>query len=1118
MSKAIVSPGSGAGAVDLRESGVTGRHHAQNHASRRALRPGLSVRPASRRSHGFVSALAALWAIWLVSPGGLGAQPELDAQSLERRGDAWAARAAEPYREAIDAWVKVEQHARRLGDERARSRSLEARVALAGLLLDAGGVDALARSGVALPVRPASLAILPGASSDAAGLEWLARFLAAAARSYPTSARAEERDLPLIYEVLAIVRRARGDIDQRQADSAYLAALRSIEAPGLEDPERLVASIRVRYKLRDIDSVWALAQRPLDESKLSAESRGRHYARLASLALLRGEPSLAKVYTEKARGRVAEQPARGVGRFGSPIFGSRVDLAAAARLFVSLLSEYRWSERESALAGYFGGLSALELGECALAEELLRGRDRAARDDPWLEASILSRLGASRDRLGEYEGALRAWRQAADVSSALPGTEVFRSRVRLNVARALLALGKPAEAFETARGLIADGSLPLEIRLHARLQLGSALYEMSREEPRRLAEALGAFRLARRELESASAEDLPGRVEIEVRAAIDTANVLRQQARIETSAEEAARLRREAIALQDGALRRAYEASLPELAAIASSNLGELHLESGDRDSARSFISWALERAGEMRLFETQWRCHWYLGRLADAEGDSARADQELESAVQLIESYRARILDAETKTGFMSDKLDVFRYLVKREMARGRAECALEYAERARARALVESLGWRFVALADPAETALYRDYVGLVGREADLRARTERDFLGIGARTVDYDALRSRLFALRARLASGESSPALRALADGAPASAEEIRSQLPSDTVLVEYFDRGDSLVAFVVDEARTAAFALALPHRQAKEMVDRFLRSAAADAELAVALHARLIAPLSEAVRGERVIIVPYGALHRLPFEALRDATGYQVARWEISYLPSASVLALLGSGRSAGSEAAEGMRLLGLADPDTDYNGDGRRDKVPLAGALQEVELVSPRFSEHRIFTGASARESELRRGGRDSDVVHIACHGEFYAHRPWASTLFLAPGEGGPDDDGLLRAFEVYGLDLRGKKLVTLSGCETGVPEMEAGDDPAGISTAFLHAGASSLLVSLWKVEDRATAELMQSFYAGWMDRKKSRSAALREAKLRLLAGEYSHPRQWASFVLLGNR
>ena len=170
-----------------------------------------------------------------------------------------------------------------------------------------------------------------------------------------------------------------------------------------------------------------------------------------------------------------------------------------------------------------------------------------------------------------------------------------------------------------------------------------------------------------------------------------------------------------------------------------------------------------------------------------------------------------------------------------------------------------------------------------------------------------------------------------------------------------------------------------------------------------------------------------------------------------------------------------------------------------------------------------MLGGKQAKESAIAGLSQGQDVIHFACHGEFYPRNPWRSTLFLARGGktsagAAGSSDGMLRAWEIYSLDLKGNRLVTLSGCETGRNEIQGGDDPVGIATAFLHCGAGALLVSLWKVEDAATAELMRLFYDNWIRKGRARVDALRQAKLAMLKGKYSHPRQWAAFVFIGDR
>jgi CHAT domain-containing protein len=337
-------------------------------------------------------------------------------------------------------------------------------------------------------------------------------------------------------------------------------------------------------------------------------------------------------------------------------------------------------------------------------------------------------------------------------------------------------------------------------------------------------------------------------------------------------------------------------------------------------------------------------------------------------------------------------------------------------------------------------------------------------------------------------------------------------------------VEYVSTGERLAAFCVSDREFSVVRLAASPRTLERRVTAFLDGAAGEAagEAAVAreLYRALVEPVASRVRElgrsqtPQVIVVPWGPLHRLPFEALLDGDRYLVEKWELSYLPSATILKYLP--RPAGKEAAP-KRLVALVDPDTDYDGDGNQDYPALPFARVEVASIAPFFEHAVILAEKRALEEACARYGPTGDVVHLACHGEFFPHRPMDSTLYL--GRGGASD-GRLRAVEIFGMDLRRSRLVTLSGCETGKLNVAPGDDPVGIGTAFLHSGARALLVSLWKVEDEATAALMAAFYKRWLSSEDgNRARALREAKLHLLReGRFVRPAQWAAFVLIGLR
>jgi CHAT domain-containing protein len=247
---------------------------------------------------------------------------------------------------------------------------------------------------------------------------------------------------------------------------------------------------------------------------------------------------------------------------------------------------------------------------------------------------------------------------------------------------------------------------------------------------------------------------------------------------------------------------------------------------------------------------------------------------------------------------------------------------------------------------------------------------------------------------------------------------------------------------------------------------------------------------------------------------VPFEALRVRGRYLLERCSVAYLPAASVLRYLEKGVN---QRTTPHRLIAFVDPDTDYDGDGHPQMAPLKGARDEVEGIQSLFTEPTVYRGKEATEAACKNNTPGQEVIHLACHGEFFPARPLDSRLYLSRNSAA---DGLLHVAEIYGIDLRGSRLVALSGCETGRTQVGAGEDPVGIGTAFLQAGAGALLVSLWKVEDKSTSMLMKTFYRNWIvEGEVNRAHSLRKAKLALLKDRaHSAPRYWAAFILIGPR
>ncbi|HEX8191185.1 MAG TPA: CHAT domain-containing protein, partial [Pyrinomonadaceae bacterium] len=250
-----------------------------------------------------------------------------------------------------------------------------------------------------------------------------------------------------------------------------------------------------------------------------------------------------------------------------------------------------------------------------------------------------------------------------------------------------------------------------------------------------------------------------------------------------------------------------------------------------------------------------------------------------------------------------------------------------------------------------------------------------------------------------------------------------------------------------------------------------------------------LYDLLLRRVEERLGARRLVVVPHRALHYVPFHALDDGDSYVVERREVSYAPSAGVL------RHCLARPEPEFRralLLGVAD-----------EQTPRVRG--EIAALAPLFPEAEALLDEEATLSALRGRAPAADVLHLACHGQFRPDSPLFSSLKLG--------DGWLTARDAYTLDLRAG-LVTLSACETGVSAVAPGDELIGLVRGFFYAGAPTLLLSLWTVDDEATAELMADFYTDL--RAGSRpAAALRAAQLRQMQTR-PHPFFWSPFVLTG--
>jgi CHAT domain-containing protein len=282
----------------------------------------------------------------------------------------------------------------------------------------------------------------------------------------------------------------------------------------------------------------------------------------------------------------------------------------------------------------------------------------------------------------------------------------------------------------------------------------------------------------------------------------------------------------------------------------------------------------------------------------------------------------------------------------------------------------------------------------------------------------------------------------------------------------------------------------------------------------------ALLRRAIDDLPARVR--RLVIVPDGILHRLPFDALRPARDVEPlgARYETSVAPSVTLW--LRWRREESPPAA--TPALALADPEMPFRAaaagveraavlEAVRDLGALPHARQEAQAAVRLLGNGSLLkAGREATEpflktADLRRFG----VLHFAVHAFIDEERPERSAILLAPG---PDDDGLLQIREVVGLDLRGR-VVVLSACRSASGALLEGEGVMGLARAFFQAGARTVVGSLWPLRDDDAERLFDSFYRRLAEGRSVGAALAAARREQIQAGQPAAA--WAGMVLLGD-
>ena len=560
--------------------------------------------------------------------------------------------------------------------------------------------------------------------------------------------------------------------------------------------------------------------------------------------------------------------------------------------------------------------------------------------------------------------------------------------------------------------------------------------------------------------------------------------------------------------------------------------------------------------------------------------GDFQAALTDIASAVDLIESLRLKIVGEQFRTSYFASVHQFYELNVDLLMQTQRHDqnvaAALQLSERARARVLLESLTAQKQNSDQSRNQDLFsreRTLWQQLNFKLEAQARllngnhTESDAATGAAEirrlTTSYQEVLDRI---------KKESPIQASLTQTQVLNTEDIRAQARPDTVLLEYalgerrsylwVVTPDSITAYelasrsVIEDLANEVYTLFIARQPVvKEAPAEYRRRVEeADAKYpskAAELSRLLLGQVTSEIAGKRLVIVSDGALHRIPFEALPEPDQTQpgnnpiVANHEVVTVPSFSVLSALQNTQTR----AKATRLIAVfADPvfDTDDTasdkssndealtseekalaqalrdmGESESGALPRLGAsLHEAETIEELTpaDDRFIATGFNANLQNAMGGSLSNfRIIHFATHGLFNDEHPELSGLILSRvDKNGVRQNGFLRTENIYDMDLNAD-LVVLSACRTGLGRNVSGEGILGMTRGFMYAGSRTIIASLWKVNDEATAELMKYFYVAMFKDGLPPSAALRVAKDKMRKQErWQSPYYWAAFVIQG--
>ena len=578
-------------------------------------------------------------------------------------------------------------------------------------------------------------------------------------------------------------------------------------------------------------------------------------------------------------------------------------------------------------------------------------------------------------------------------------------------------------------------------------------------------------------------------------------------------------------------------------------NIGIIYARQGDYQNSSLYYDKAINLALSENENQTLWESYLEKGNLLKKQGKLTEAQFYYLNSINIIETLRSKLAMEEDKASFLgSDKrlnayhnlIDLLVNLNKEKGEPAYLAQAFNFMERAKSRAFLDSIDSSSLEKEMPVD-------IKLVNQEKEVMSDMSRLYTRLivpdlsekerGDLLQEVKNLEAKLDNIKRQIRS--ENPAYANLTFPEIITYEQASKEfIKGKTAIFTFVIGDDSAYAFALTNRGLKVYPVPT-RRELRSKVTNHRRDISDtdnnDFRAGQELYELLLKPgLADGIKN--LIIIPDDILNLLPFETLltTDQNGdWLIKKYTVYYAPSLSSLRELAHHQNRKNRPKPQHNLLAVGDP---YYGD-LEEKYPELStkaifqdfySLTDLKFYRLRYSHEEIrrISSLIPRSTVLEREKASEDlvksanltdykIIHFAAHGLIDDQKPARSAIILTL-DNDPAEDGFLQMREVFNLKLNAD-LVVLSSCQTGLGQFIKGEGIEGISRAFFYAGSSSVVMSLWTINDQVAAQFMERFYYH-LKSTENLAEALRQVKLEMIeSGIVSHPYYWAGFILSGD-